>query len=127
MLHSFTTSSLFNLIQFELIGNEIHATLLINPESVILKAHFPGDPIIPGVCQLLLIKNLIHLGFPRKKFFLQNADNIKFVDIIRPNSTQTLQVIIQGSSSENNYSVKSSIFYNDRIFLKATLNYAVYE
>ena len=64
-------------------ADEINATIELNPAHKIFKGHFPGLPIVPGVCMVQIQKELIEKELSRK-IILKKATNIKFLSIINP-------------------------------------------
>ncbi|MCF0166409.1 MAG: 3-hydroxyacyl-ACP dehydratase [Bacteroidales bacterium] len=58
----------------------------LNPEHCIYRAHFPGQPITPGVCILQIAIDLL-VRFAEKPLGLVKAKNIKFLNIIDPQKT----------------------------------------
>lgn len=86
LINSFFT--IFNLPeQIEEINSEkqveFTVTIKINPEHSIFEGHFPGQPIVPGVTYIEMIKEIIELVL-KKKLLLQEASNIKFLAITNP-------------------------------------------
>lgn len=55
----------------------------LQPAHFIYKAHFPGEPITPGVCVIQIARELLedHLGRPLS---LQAVKNVKFLNVISP-------------------------------------------
>jgi 3-hydroxymyristoyl/3-hydroxydecanoyl-(acyl carrier protein) dehydratase len=37
----------------------VQATIRLNPDHAIFAGHFPGQPVVPGVCMLQIIKELL--------------------------------------------------------------------
>lgn len=60
--------------------------ILLNPDSIIYQAHFPGQPITPGVCIVQMGKELLEemLG---EKLSITRVKNVKFLSIISPQET----------------------------------------
>ena len=60
--------------------------LRLNPDHVIYQAHFPGNPITPGVCIVQMIGELLgeRLG---RRFTVSKIVNLKFVSTISPVET----------------------------------------
>jgi 3-hydroxyacyl-[acyl-carrier-protein] dehydratase len=54
-----------------------------NPAHAIFKGHFPGQPVVPGVCMIQLFKELLEqqLGKP---CLLQHAGQVKFRQLLTP-------------------------------------------
>ena len=63
-------------------------TVTLNPEHFVFKAHFPGNPITPGVCLLQMATELLeqHYG---ERLQLHTADAIKFRKPVTPDMRPT--------------------------------------
>ncbi|GAA0188456.1 3-hydroxyacyl-ACP dehydratase [Fulvivirga kasyanovii] len=59
----------------------VNAALNINHE--IFKGHFPGQPVLPGVCLLEMLKDIISQE-TGKSWFLSEGANIKYVKLVDP-------------------------------------------
>ena len=57
--------------------------VILNPDHLIYKAHFPGMPVTPGVCILQMIQELLseQEGMP---LFIIRIKNAKFTKMISP-------------------------------------------
>ena len=64
-------------------GNSITVCILLNPEHDIFKAHFPENPIMPGVMLIQIGRDLLS-DILNLHLRLQSAKNIKFLSIINP-------------------------------------------
>src|SRR4051812_1982241 len=74
----------FCTIQYMQSGDmAIACTILFNASHEIFEGHFPGQPVVPGVCTMQIVKELMeqHTG---KRLFLQQAANVKFLQLIVP-------------------------------------------
>ncbi len=58
-------------------------TVLMNPEHVIYRAHFPEDPITPGVCIIQIGLELLGRALDCTPE-LCRVKNVKFLSILRP-------------------------------------------
>jgi 3-hydroxyacyl-[acyl-carrier-protein] dehydratase len=70
---------------------DIVATFSFSPDSGIFAGHFPGNPIVPGICQLEAVKYMLERTLGCKCRLLQ-ADNIKFFQPVFPDQEFTLVV-----------------------------------
>lgn len=61
----------------------IEALLHINPAHPIFKGHFPGQPVVPGVCMLQLIKEVAETALNRSLFMKQVAQ-VKYLQVLVP-------------------------------------------
>jgi 3-hydroxyacyl-[acyl-carrier-protein] dehydratase len=71
-------------------GHEISARILLNENSSVYAGHFPGFPVTPGVCQVLMIKEILVevLDIPLQ---LSKAKDIKFNSVHEPGKVSTIQ------------------------------------
>ena len=87
-------------------------TISLNKEHAIYKAHFPGNPITPGVCIIQICKELMeqHTG---ESLFLQKIQNVKFLSIIDPTVKNTIKVSFLKISSETEGYKCSVLVYSE--------------
>ncbi len=55
------------------------------------RGHFPGDPILPGVIQLLMARRLAELVSGRR-LAIRRCDRVKFVRPLRPGMPSELRI-----------------------------------
>lgn len=60
--------------------------LRLNPDHVIYQAHFPGEPITPGVCIVQIGKELME-ELVGKSLEVARVKNVKFLSVISPKDT----------------------------------------
>jgi 3-hydroxyacyl-[acyl-carrier-protein] dehydratase len=75
------------------------ARIRINPEHEIFRGHFPGNPVVPGVCQVQMIRETLEFitGY---QGVLLDADNIKFLSMIVPDEKVELELDIKTTGSD---------------------------
>lgn len=63
----------------------------LNLEHEIFRVHFPGNPILPGACQLELFRQLVSetAGVPMQ---IDAIKNLKYLKIVDPRETTRLSV-----------------------------------
>jgi 3-hydroxyacyl-[acyl-carrier-protein] dehydratase len=94
------------------------AGIIINRDHPIFSGHFPGNPVVPGVCQVQMIletfSSIIH-----RKVKLTESDNVKFLSMINPVETPgiTLDLLVK-QPGDGIYSVQASIAGNNVTCLK---------
>ena len=64
----------------------ISAKLTLNAEHPIFAGHFPGQPVVPGVCMMLLMRELLEEALDQPLRLL-SADHAKFLTMLRPGDT----------------------------------------
>lgn len=87
----------------------------------IYKAHFPGEPITPGVCIMQIAKELLEEAI-KSPLNLTTVKNIKFLKIISPNEVTdicyTLSKIVEDGESVK---VQVSVTAGGDIYAKLSL------
>jgi len=80
--------------------NEYRLLFNCNVSHPIFKGHFPGSPILPGVCMIQLVRESLS-GFIRNECSLFRARSIKFVNVIVPGKEPDLVLELKINSVEN--------------------------
>ena len=102
----------------------IEATITIDKTHSIFNGHFPNQPIVPGVCMIQMIKELLENHLNTNLFFT-SAGNIKFLAMINPEVNSVLSVDIQFTSPSNkSWDVDAKLFAGETTFFKVRGNFA---
>lgn len=97
--------------------------LTLNPEHYIYKAHFPGEPITPGVCIIKIGIELLE-EITGEKLELAKAKNIKFKDIITPTEDRELTFTIDKiTKNEETGEIAAQITVTTKTSLKTKLSF----
>ena len=82
-------NSLYKVLHKETDATATTYSVELDSEHFIFKAHFPGQPIMPGVCIVQMVKELLEdcLG---KSFRISRIKNVKFLSAISPLETSSL-------------------------------------
>jgi len=108
----------YKILEFETSDDFIKARLLLNKEHEIYKGHFPGQPVVPGVMQLQMIKELVEKS-TKQELLLSDVASAKYINMIDPNASKTLQVEIKISQLEpNRFKISASINDGELVFTK---------
>lgn len=70
-------NDLYNVFELTDIERGFRCRVKFNDNHIIYKAHFPGNPITPGVCLVQIALEILELKF-NNKFELIAIQNIKF-------------------------------------------------
>lgn len=98
-------------------------TIQLNCKHEIFKGHFKEMPIVPGVCQTQIIKELLQLEV-NDSLILTKGDNIKFTGMIIPSEHPIINIEISYKKEENNYNVDAKLFFENIIFTKFKATFA---
>lgn len=94
------------------------ATLRLNAEHPIFKGHFPERPVLPGACQLQMIRELLS-HITAKNYRLQKAAAIKFITPVDPRHNPTIRLDLQYDKGQNDIlRVTATIQAGEAICLK---------
>jgi 3-hydroxyacyl-[acyl-carrier-protein] dehydratase len=98
-------------------------TILVNERHDVFKGHFPGNPIMPGVCMIQIIKELTE-SITKSTLMIQTLSNVKFMALINPEATPELRLELDVVISEDNLvKVKNTTYFNDTVALKLSNTY----
>jgi 3-hydroxyacyl-[acyl-carrier-protein] dehydratase len=98
--------------------NSFSAVLEWNPGHDIFKGHFPTVPVVPGVCMMDLIREMLErvAGTPVK---ILSVPVMKFLNLINPLQTSTVQLQLSYTSTDlEQYLVTASLFNEGVVYFK---------
>ncbi len=111
-------------IQLLTIGDVIEAQqkcsaiAALNCNHPIYEGHFQGNPVVPGVCQVQMVAEIVEIivNHPIK---LTTSDNIKFLSMINPmvNPLLTFEIVIRHNPDQC-FSVTASVQTGAILFFK---------
>ena len=98
--------------------DHISAEIKLNSGHEIFKGHFPGMPVVPGVCQLEIIKEI--LCYKREgNYLMDTAKSCKFLNMINPLEVSSLNCEIDLTrSNEKKMTFSASISDSNRTYFK---------
>ncbi len=115
---------LYSIENFTNEENVVNATIKIYKEHDIFKGHFPGNPVMPGVCMIQIIKELTEKA-TEKQLFLSVSSNIKFMAIINPEKNDRLKLTLNLKEEEGVIKVKNTTFFEDTLALKLSATFKI--
>lgn len=93
----------------------------LDPEHFIYKAHFPGEPITPGVCIMQIAKELLEEAVS-EDLVLSCVKNIKFLRIISPNEvTDVCYSLAKISREDDQIKVQLTVTAGEEAYAKLSL------
>jgi 3-hydroxyacyl-[acyl-carrier-protein] dehydratase len=109
----------YKVVSLENTAENKHLVLIhVNAEHEVFKGHFPGNPIMPGVCMMQIIKELVE-QISGTSLFMQSLSNVKFMALINPFNTPELRLELDISTSDTDLvKVKNVTYFNDTVALK---------
>ncbi len=114
---------LYSIRKMEGVGETLHVSILIIRDHLVFKGHFPDNPVLPGVCTLHIIGELLS-KYLDLKLRLVKSDSIKFINLVVPVENTILDYKFSISNKEENIvSVKCSVTNNEVEILKMKGSY----
>lgn len=115
---------LYSVIALEQSNEGVKATIRLNKDHGIFKGHFPGNPIMPGVCMIQIIKELTEEAVD-KTLFLSVSSNIKFMAIINPDLNPVLHMDLTITENEDEVKVKNVSSFDETEALKLNATFKI--
>ena len=107
----------YTILSRDASGGSVRAKISINKSHKIFEGHFPGLPIVPGVCMMQIIREVMQVKTGRK-LKIAGADFIKFLTIINPEQNQEVDMTISYTEDGGSYSLNASLFSGTTVFFK---------
>ncbi|MGA2822592.1 MAG: hypothetical protein ABSE72_03605 [Bacteroidales bacterium] len=93
-------------------------TLELNPAHPVYEGHFSGNPVVPGVCQIQMISELLSV-IKGSALRLMHADNVKFLSLMVPDKNHIIDADIRVRTAENGeISANATLQGGEVIFIK---------
>jgi 3-hydroxyacyl-[acyl-carrier-protein] dehydratase len=99
-------------------GSTFSFKIELNPSHEIFNGHFPGNPILPGVCMVQILKELM-INYTDCKLILKNAGSIKYLAFIDPLVNKIILFNIEMNKTENgDISCKATLNSDSAVFCR---------
>ena len=80
-------------------GSGFMAEIELDPNHPLFEGHFPGNPILPGVCTVQIIRELLEQSV-QKSLRMTKAGNIKYLGFVNPATMPLLAFQLQIKPAE---------------------------
>lgn len=105
--------------------NQIQVAVNLMKDHPIFKGHFPGQPVLPGVCMMEMVTEIAG-GWLQKSFRVSSGPMIKFLRMIDPQKNPVINLEIKYQSTAEGAITSGRIFFGPEIFMKFQLNLVSY-
>jgi 3-hydroxyacyl-[acyl-carrier-protein] dehydratase len=94
-------NKLYHITSFEpdMTKGNIIALIHLNRNHPVFEGHFPGNPILPGVCTVQISKEILEKA-TNKELMLMRAGNIKYLGFVNPDLDQEMHFNLVVMTSE---------------------------
>ncbi|MEO7988737.1 MAG: hydroxymyristoyl-ACP dehydratase [Chryseolinea sp.] len=107
----------YSILHQESAAGSVKASVSINKSHKIFDGHFPGLPVVPGVCMVQMVREILEVSM-NKTLRIETADNIKFLSVIDPRQHGEVSASIDYTEDDNVFSINATLFAEQLIFLK---------
>ncbi len=108
------SASFYSISHFSAEHGAVSARIRLHADHPLFAGHFPGQPVLPGVCQLAVVKELAEKALKRK-LVMRHADQVKFLAMVDPVRVPELKVEL---SFTDTLTLQAVIKEGELIFLK---------
>jgi 3-hydroxyacyl-[acyl-carrier-protein] dehydratase len=112
----------FSIVNYSQSGDNAEFLVRLHKDHEIYQAHFPNNPITPGVCIIQVIKELFS-QVKQEKYGVKNIKSVKFTypidPILYPEVNYKLD--IEDAGEEKQYRVKATVYKEDVVFAKINM------
>ncbi len=98
--------------------NDLSVRITFDAKNPVFEGHFPGMPVVPGVCQVQILTEVLGKAHSANLQML-SAATIKFLALIDPVVQPQIDLIISVMQKEDgNYSVSAQYKWEEKTFFK---------
>lgn len=96
----------------------------LNAGHDIFKGHFPGQPVVPGVCMMAIVREMLE-EITGRKLIMKSTSAIKFLNMIDPARNPEVDMEVRFTSAEDgSVTADGSLSFENVTFFK--ISKAVY-
>ena len=110
-----TTDLLYVISAYQASEAELSCEISYNEQHAIFEGHFPGNPIVPGVCTMQMIGAMLHKAL-KLPVMLKGASSIKYLQLIIPGMQPTAS--ITWTLAEGVYNVSATLREGAQLLFK---------
>lgn len=85
---------LYTVKQQEQTGEVVNTTITWNAAHPVFEGHFPGQPVVPGVCMMQTVQEILGSALS-KDVMIRKSANMKFLNMIDPTKQPEVDVEIK--------------------------------
>ncbi len=93
------------------------ATIYFSPQHTIFEGHFPGNPVVPGVCMIQIVKETME-ALQNEKLLLHKGHQLKFLRLIVPEAEQPIVLLMDWKADQGGYRTQAQLRSGQDILFK---------
>ncbi len=107
----------YNITGLRSDNDTIDAVIVLNPGHAIFQGHFPGSPVVPGVCLIQITREIVGRAL-HEDFDITEASNVKFLQVVDPGQTPELNFHADITREEEIIRIKASVSGREMVYFK---------
>ncbi len=101
-------NDLYKIVSKNSEQGKVTARIAFNEAHKIFEGHFPGHPVVPGVCMMQIVREVMEQDFS-KRLKIAIGNNLKFLSIIDPTKNPEVEVGITYTTEGNDFKVNATL------------------
>ena len=115
----------YSVQKIETTEGAILAAVRLNPDHEIYKGHFPEQPVVPGVLQLQIIREILEESLDQQ-LFISRVNSAKYLRMITPVHSTELQITIRYKTTHEKWcKVDAIIGSGQTVFTKLKAEFTI--
>ncbi len=115
-----TIDNFYTVEQPEQSGDQQKARIVLNEHHPIYGGHFPGRPVVPGVMQIEMVRELAQRHL-KMNLRIERVVTAKYFQPLLPGEQPELSVTFSVTEKEGGYPVTATLARNGTVFSKIKL------
>ncbi len=112
----------YTITKIESQTNTACIEVALNPAHAVYNGHFPGMPVVPGVCTLMMVKSCFE-RWKGKRFVFRLLNSCKFLTAIRPEQNRLLTIKLEEQERPDGlWGMSAQIYAGDQLVFKLKAN-----
>lgn len=96
--------------------------IALDASHKIFKAHFPGNPVLPGACIIQMVQDVAS-EIMGEKLIVQKASNIKFIAVINPENEPVINLELAVNQTEDQIKTDVKTYFGETLALKMNIHF----
>jgi 3-hydroxyacyl-[acyl-carrier-protein] dehydratase len=114
-------NNLYSIQSLSETNQQIEATIYLMSDHDIFSGHFPGQPVLPGVCMMEMVAEVLGV-YLNNSYRISGGPLIKFLRMIDPGMNPLIHLEIKYHTSDLSISTSGRIFSGPDVFMKFQLS-----
>jgi 3-hydroxyacyl-[acyl-carrier-protein] dehydratase len=110
-------NKLFTFFNLQTHGDLVTAAIELNAGHPIFEGHFPQQPVLPGVCMLQIVKEVVAV-YSGKNIRLVKAGSMKFLSFVDPNRDELMQLEFKVADEAGQLTIDAQLLQSANVVFK---------